>query len=456
MKKIVFSLIVFASLVFVNTSCTKLLEVKPEGLVGIDEGIQTSADLEQYLVSSYDVFRNGFVMGGTAATAADVFADEAYALSTGFDWAQIKTLNTNLFNPVGRDIWRQSYLCLQRANVVIDYLDNNRVVVTDIEKKHWKAEAQFIRGICYYHLLQYFSLPYVENTANLQPGVPLRTKAILSNEAAFEKVQRASVNDVYTFLIAELMLAEANLPTTAIAQGRATQDGASAYLAKVYLQMNDMPKAYEYANKVAGSETYYLDPWWGDKYARASLGNASHEVIFGLTSSAMGDNSGSGFINSYRTNKKDAPSFGPTDRLVASLSEYPVDTRAAQIVLKAGDAAVPGVYSTKYNYEFMDAPVICLNEILLIRAEAGLATGQGDPTWDLNQIQARAGVPMTAASAASILAERRKELALQGTYFFDLKRTRSNNIRGQAWNSSKLIFQIPDVEQNGNPSIILN
>lgn len=456
MKKIIFSLIVLASLVFVNTSCTKLLEVKPEGLLGIDEGIQTPKDLEQYLASTYDVFRNGNVMGGTAATAADVFADEAYATSTGFDWAQIKTLNTNLFNPVGREIWRQTYLTLQRANVVTEYLDNNKVVVTDAQKKQWKAEAQFIRAVCYYHLLQYFSLPYVENTTNNQPGVPLRTKAILTNEAAFEKVPRSSVEEVYSFVITELLDAEANLPTTSSSPGRASQDGASAYLAKVYFQMNNMTKAFEYANKIVSNENYDLDPWWGDKYAHASLGNTTTEVIFGLTSSAIGDNSGSGFINSYRTDKKDAPSFGPTDRLVAALKEYPIDTRAAQIVLKAGDANVPGVYSTKYNYEYMDAPVICYNEILLIRAEAGLAMSQGDPTGDLNAIQTRSGVPNTTATAANILNERRKELALQGTYFFDLKRTRSNNIRGEAWNSKKLIFQIPDVEQNGNPSIILN
>ena len=95
-------------------------------------------------------------------------------------------------------------------------------------------------------------------------------------------------------------------------------------------------------------------------------------------------------------------------------------------------------------------------EILLIHAESGLATGQGDPTADLNAIQARAGVPTSTASATGIQAERRKELGLEGIYFFDLKRIKSNNIHGEPWNSSKLIFQIPDIEQNGNPDIILN
>jgi hypothetical protein len=104
----------------------------------------------------------------------------------------------------------------------------------------------------------------------------------------------------------------------------------------------------------------------------------------------------------------------------------------------------------------MIAPVICYDEILLIRAEAGLATGSGDPAADLNAIQARAGVPATAATVDNITAERRKEFSLEGKHFFNLKRLKSNNIHGESWNSSRLIFQIPDIEQNGNPDIILN
>jgi hypothetical protein len=204
------------------------------------------------------------------------------------------------------------------------------------------------------------------------------------------------------------------------------------------------------------SDKYSLDPWWGDKLANASQGNTTNEIIFGLVATAVSDNSGSGFSDSYRTNKKDPPGFGPTDKLTASLQEFPADTRALQIVYKAGDNNVAGVYSTKYNYDYMHAIVIAYPEILLIRAESGLATGQGDPTFDLNLVQSRSGVPETNATAADILKERRKELGLEGTYLWDLKRTKSNNINGVAWNSSKLLFQIPDIEQNGNPSIILN
>jgi hypothetical protein len=439
------------------SSCEKLLEVKPKNLVGIEEGIQTPSDLKAVLMSTYDVFRNNHVMGGTAKVAADVLAEEAYASSTGFEWGQIKTLNMNLFNPVGRDIWEQSYLTINRANVVIDYIDNNKITLDPADAKTWKAEAQFIRAVCYYHLLQYFSLPYDETQAsNPQPGVPIWKEAVLSNEFASTQIQRSTVDEVYQFLISDLENAESNLPETAPGPGRVSKDGATAFLAKVYFQMKNMPKAFEYSDKIVTSGNYELDAYWAAKFASASLDSTTNEIIYCIGSTSKNDNSGDGLIVSYRTNKTDPPGFGPNSTLAAQLSEYVTDVRATQLIDKAGANNIPGIYSTKYNYEYMIGLVICYNEVLLIHAEAGLATSQGDPDGDLSAIQTRAGVPTTPATAANILKERRKELALEGSYFFDLKRSRSNNIHGQAWNSSKLIFQIPDIEQNGNPDIILN
>jgi hypothetical protein len=217
-----------------------------------------------------------------------------------------------------------------------------------------------------------------------------------------------------------------------------------------------MAKAFEYSNKVVITGTYILDTDWKAKFAHASLGDATTEQVFHLVSSAISDNSGSGFTDAYRTDKNDPPGFGPTEKLRSQLQEVATDARGTQIVLKAGANNIPGVYSTKFNYEYMDAPVVSYNEVLLIRAEAGLAVGQGTPDADLNAVQTRAGVPTTSATAVSIQKERRKELALEGNYFFELKRIKSSNIRGENWDSKKLIFQIPDIEQNGNPNIVLN
>ena len=51
--------------------------------------------------------------------------------------------------------------------------------------------------------------------------------------------------------------------------------------------------------------------------------------------------------------------------------------------------------------------------------------------------------------------ERRLEIALQGERLFELKRIKQS-VRGEAWDSHKVMFQIPDVEQNGNPDVNMN
>ena len=46
-------------------------------------------------------------------------------------------------------------------------------------------------------------------------------------------------------------------------------------------------------------------------------------------------------------------------------------------------------------------------------------------------------------------------LLLQGERLFELKRIKQS-VRGEAWDSHKVMFQIPDVEQNGNPDVNMN
>ncbi len=111
----------------------------------------------------------------------------------------------------------------------------------------------------------------------------------------------------------------------------------------------------------------------------------------------------------------------------------------------------------------MDAIVLGYNELLLIYAES-LAESGGDLDTALNalqQIEKRAyGAPKTTqadkeAIVKAVQRERRFELALQGERLFELKRLKQN-VRGEAWDSHKVIFQIPDIEQNGNPDVQMN
>jgi starch-binding outer membrane protein, SusD/RagB family len=106
-----------------------------------------------------------------------------------------------------------------------------------------------------------------------------------------------------------------------------------------------------------------------------------------------------------------------------------------------------------------------LAEMYLTRAEANfrLSSAVGDtPLNDINRIRTRAGLAnRVTLTLDDILRERQLELAFEGHYLHDLKRTRrstagSNNSNGPAWNSPLLIFPIPQRELDVNVNLTQN
>jgi len=108
--------------------------------------------------------------------------------------------------------------------------------------------------------------------------------------------------------------------------------------------------------------------------------------------------------------------------------------------------------------------VIRYAEILFIHAEAGLELGkpESEVLADVNLIRKRAGLTddNTTTGKSALLnligKERRLEMCFEGDRFHYLKRIKSNNIRGLAWNDNKLLAKIPSSEVSGNPGIEIN
>ena len=93
-----------------------------------------------------------------------------------------------------------------------------------------------------------------------------------------------------------------------------------------------------------------------------------------------------------------------------------------------------------------------------------LAKSNGNMNQALNALQkiekrayGKANTTTTdrASFIKAVQKERRLEIALQGERLFELKRIKQS-VRGEAWDSHKVMFQIPDVEQNGNPDVNMN
>jgi tetratricopeptide (TPR) repeat protein len=449
-------------------SCEKsgFLEIKPVNNVLTADVIKTPEDLQKLMIAAYNQMRSAGFLGGTALVAGDVMADDAITTNSTFDWTQIVAHSMDLFNPPGRNTWNNTYNAINRANVAASSSLADPILASASPEvaNSLKADAAYIRALGHFHLVRLFGLPYSEQHKNTTGmGVPIRTKGTATIAESFDALPRSTVEEVYAQVINDLKFASANLPANRTWNGGfATRDAAKALLAKVYFFKGDMANAVAEAKPLMNGNAYALDADITAKHARAELKKETREVIFMLPSTAASDDSWGSIRGNYRSNNPAVPTpqWAPSPSLVAAYAAN--DSRFDKFYLTKNGL----VYSSKFNYNYMDNLVLGFDELLLIYAEALALSGNSADlaeavSW-LNKIEARAyGTPVTDIAAGSdavvtaIRKERRLELALRGERLHELKRLRQT-VRGDAWDSRKILFQIPDNEQSGNPGITLN
>ncbi len=445
------------------TSCDDMgfLQIKPDNLVLTDDAVKTVDDLEKLLLGTYQQVRSDGFWGGTALRGFGVISDDAIANTATFEWVQMTTHEMNLVNPVGRNLWQNTYNAINKANQVA-YNDLAEGILASASTEvatQFKAEASFIRGFGHFHIVRAFGLPYSDehkNTAEM--GIPIRTRGVMDRETAFEIIQRSTVEEVYTQVITDLEFAAANLSASnKWDSGRATVDIAKAMLAKVHFYRQDYAQAAKWAKEVIDTDKYKLDADMTAKYARAEMGTTTNEPIFIIPSISITEDSWGG-LRSFRTNDLTLPTNHPSNDLIQAHDQ--VNDRRFSTFYKEINGSW---YTTRFDYQYMDGIVMAYNELLLLYAESLAESGGSlDDALDaLNQIEERAygAAKTTQKDKVAIIEacrkERRLELALQGERLFELKRTRQA-VRGDAWDSRKILFQIPDVEQSGNPDVNMN
>jgi hypothetical protein len=139
--------------------------------------------------------------------------------------------------------WDLYYLSIRNANFVIkNALSEN--ATNQIEIKQYLAEARFLRAFVYFMLVKNWG------------GVPLRTE----NNMEERDLPRSTADEVYNFIIADLLEAENNLPDVTNEIGRPTKYAAKTMLADVYLNRSMFAEARDKANEVISSNKYSLVP----------------------------------------------------------------------------------------------------------------------------------------------------------------------------------------------------
>lgn len=182
--------------------------------------------------------------------------------------------------------WRGWYRVVARANDILDnapiYLAEQNPTADEIETiRQIEGQAYFLRALSYFHMVRLWGeASFADDSTRL--AVPLHLSVPVTSDAINKP--RATVGQVYNQIIADFKKAEELLPESWGADqiARASKYAAKAYLAQVYMYMEDYGKAKPYFEEVIQSGMYSLVDF--DEYDDIFQGKSefSSEVIFEL------------------------------------------------------------------------------------------------------------------------------------------------------------------------------
>lgn len=221
-------MILFAS----QTACRKgFLDVVPKGY----QVAVTTADYD-LLMNSSDFYlyqyagglREFVLMGDEMAAEASLFGKQGSVLAPrAFQW--VGTIYDPQVQP--QDLLVQTSNMYVLNKIINEVLGSTEG--TDAQKNSLQAEAKATRAWLNFLLVNTYGKPYLASSAATDPAFPLITEASISTKT----FTRATVQQLYDFIIKDLTDAIAVLPVQSAAQTRMSRPAAEALLGKVYLFM---------------------------------------------------------------------------------------------------------------------------------------------------------------------------------------------------------------------------
>jgi hypothetical protein len=461
--------------IFSFTACTDLNE-NPASLITTGQFYKTESDALAAVTAVYNASLNngGLTMYNRLFHLAfEIMTDDAIAglRVTNADVRTISVLAHSTTNDRVDELWRESYVAINRANIAIARIPGIEMDAT--LRTRLVNEAKFLRGLTYFNIVR------------LWGDVPLilEGNASLGSEAI--QVARTSKEDVYKQIIQDLTDAEA-LPNafTGADAGRATGGAAKSILAKVYLTRQEWDKAAAKSLEVInGPYNYDLFENFADVFNVATKNGKEH--IFSAQCKSNVNGQGNRLASSATPVGIPGVASAGTDEPQADVYKLfsEKDKRRAVTFFTSLVSPTTGkeiTFSPRFFKYFDPAqtvnptesakniPVIRFAEILLIYAEA-VNEGNG-PTADalaaVNRVRKRAGLDALAGLSKdqfreAIYKERRLELMFEFQRWFDLVRTKrmitALHAAGKTNAAEKhYLHPIPQREMDLNPKLVQN
>ena len=484
MKKIIIYIVSLTAL-FAFSSCEDFLDKRPETSVGSEDAITTMDDANLALNGVYAHFKTGSYYGRNMVVVPDIMTDAVLAI-VGYS-NTYGILHQWTFNAGDSDIegfWFIMYATIANASFLLEKIDDvpgDPAVIGNI-----KGQALLARAIAHFDLVRMFAKTYDSTTASTDLGVPVITKFEIGQPS------RNTVEEVYTRIILDATEALSLITDDNADAVTFTKGAANAFLARVYLTMKNYDKAIEHSSAVIANTKYSLAEI--GTFNSMFLNDRGNEIIWKVAitaADAANLTPGRPYYNNAQGNPN--PDYMPSDEMFGLFTTADVRRstyfRNAQTVYGWTGTLVykyptNPLFASTTNANGANMPkVFRLAEQYLIRAEAYAEKGGVNEALalaDLNTLRSKRITGYTNTSLTGnalkdgIWVERRKELAYEGHYWFDLKRKKlgftrdtqtpqPNAVPGMNFDkltvtldNHRWLFPIPQSEINANSNINAN
>jgi hypothetical protein len=373
----------------------------------------------------------------------DMYAGNAFT----FDGAYAQFLNTQVTsqNPILTEGYVSLFSVIDQANNLMSLVEDRKSELPEASYKNAIAISRFMRANAYFYLVRSFG------------AVPIVDKA---GSAAQPKRNR--IEDVYKFIKLDLEYAAANLPETSTKKGYVNKTVAMGVLAKVHLTLNEYVECASITQEIMGKQYSLVQEY--DNLFSSPENNNSVESMFALQWKAIATEWGTQNTNQAYIVPGGTGITGGGDGWGVYLPSIslqagfePKDARKKSTIMTDGDfypellknqggftykkilsstganfrKYIVGSAAERSDVFFMrtsqNTIILRYSDILLMNSEAILAgansTTSAAALSSFNEVRLRAGLPTKAIlTRDDLFNERRVEFALEGQYFFDLKR----------------------------------
>ncbi len=435
MKNILIIIIVIITFV----ACD-ITDVEPTSSIPEEIAFNDEASVRSAVVGCYDALQSTGYYGRYYTVIPDLLANNLDHNGTTQEYAEFSDNSVQSDNFIIDGIWASIYDGINRANMVIANID--KAGMNQDDEKAYLAHCYFLRAVNYFNLVRTYG------------GVPLKTSP--SNEPGEHlNIPRSSIDEVYTKIEEDLAYAETNI--ISLFNGSANKAVVEALLAKVHLYQGSWDLAKSYANSVIEDYNYSLEPSYADLFPA----NFSTESVFEIAYNEQDNNILAQYF--FPTAVGGRHEFIPSEELINAYNDANDEVRLNSSITEDAN----GIYCSKYteiSTRSDNVYVVRLSELYLIRAEAE-ARLDGDITTiqnDINTVRNRVFLDDTEANTIEELLivieqERRKELAFEGEYWFDLVRTnRALDLLENVTSQDQYLMPIPLSEMQTNENMTQN